>query len=139
MKVYFAASISGEAGGDEIKQHVMQTLRRMGHEVISELAYLEGNEGKNAKAIYERDIAWVKDADVIIAEISKISLGVGYELGYKLRDGGTVIALCNAERFKTLSNMIKGISEPNFSLHVWEAIEDIEQILKREIKNLAKE
>jgi nucleoside 2-deoxyribosyltransferase len=32
--------------------------------------------------IYERDVAWLRESDFVIAEVTQPSLGVGYELGF---------------------------------------------------------
>lgn len=39
-------------------------------------------EDKGDKAIYEQDTAWLRECDVVVAECTQVSLGVGYELAY---------------------------------------------------------
>uniref|UniRef100_A0A8C2Y0N5 2'-deoxynucleoside 5'-phosphate N-hydrolase 1 n=1 Tax=Capra hircus TaxID=9925 RepID=A0A8C2Y0N5_CAPHI len=34
------------------------------------------------KLIHDRDLAWLQQADVVVAEVTQPSLGVGYELGW---------------------------------------------------------
>ena len=37
---------------------------------------------KGDTAIYEQDTAWLRECDVVVAECTQVSLGVGYELAY---------------------------------------------------------
>ena len=32
--------------------------------------------------VYEQDTAWLRECDVVVAECTQVSLGVGYELAY---------------------------------------------------------
>ena len=85
------------------------------------------------QAIYRQDIDWVNESDVIVADVTRISMGVGFEIGWKLRDGGRVVGLCREDRFPKLSNMIKGITEPTFSLHTWQTSDDVTEILTKKL------
>lgn len=58
--------------------------------------------------IYEQDTAWLEEADVVIAEVSNPSLGVGFEIGYALKIGKPILCLFNKEADKKLSAMISG-------------------------------
>jgi nucleoside 2-deoxyribosyltransferase len=43
--------------------------------------------------VYQRDIAWVEACDVMIAEVSTPSHGVGYEIAYAIGLGRPVLCL----------------------------------------------
>ena len=58
-------------------------------------------------AIYEQDTAWLKQADVVIAECTTPSLGVGYELAYAEFHGIPVHIFYNKSR-TNLSAMLTG-------------------------------
>jgi 2'-deoxynucleoside 5'-phosphate N-hydrolase len=135
MKVYFACSITGEGGGKEEKEFIVKTLKDLGCDVLSEIFTTEDpNKGHNTpEDIYRRDISWVIEADLMVADVSRISLGVGYEIGWKAKSGGRVLVLVREDRFKTLSNMIKGVTEENFVLKVWKDFVELKKILKSEI------
>src|SRR5687768_7149544 len=78
LKIYFACSIMGEQGGAEDKQLVVDVLKGLGHTVLSEI-FLEQDAKFNAlikmtsQQIYEHDIQWIEEADVVVAEVSWIS------------------------------------------------------------------
>ena len=61
--------------------------------------------------IFQRDIAWLREADVIVAEVTVPSLGVGYELGIGQSLGKPVICLYREKDGRQLSAMIAGNPE----------------------------
>jgi nucleoside 2-deoxyribosyltransferase len=62
------------------------------------------------ETIYQRDIDWLKSSDVVIAECSSASLGVGYELGFAEALNKPILCLYRWPRAdgKKLSAMIAG-------------------------------
>jgi len=67
-------------------------------------------EGVTDKFIYERDMGWLRSSDVVVAECSSASLGVGYELGFadSLRKPTLCLYRWPREDGKHLSAMIAG-------------------------------
>ena len=141
LKVYFACAIRGEQGGAEEKKLIVGIIQDLGHEVLSEI-FLGQNLHTNDLAkmdpteICDRDLNWIEQADVIVADVSRISLGVGLEIGWKVGRGGRVVALCHEDRFHPLSNMIKGLAQSKYvkpgqvSIHTWPGINQ-SNILKK--------
>ena len=41
----------------------------------------ETDTGTADKWIHDRDVGWLHEADVVVAEVTQPSLGVGYEIG----------------------------------------------------------
>ena len=60
------------------------------------------------KEIYERDLGWLHSSDVVIAEVSTPSLGVGYELAVAEKLGKRILCLFRPGKGKHLSAMIAG-------------------------------
>ena len=56
--------------------------------------------------IFERDMAWIEESDVVVAEVTTPSLGVGYELGQAESMGKKIICLFRKVEGKRLSAMI---------------------------------
>ena len=85
-KVYFAGSIRGGRQDAELYNRIIKYIQRS-HTVLTEhvgdlsKSKTEGLEDSDV-AIYEQDTAWLREADVVIAECTTPSLGVGYELAY---------------------------------------------------------
>lgn len=114
MKIYFAGSIRGGRGDREIYAEIITILKKYG-EVLTEhigLATLSsyGQTEMTDAQIHTKDTNWIKDADVVIAEVTTSSLGVGYELGFAETFKKKVIVLYRPSEGKRLSAMVAGNS-----------------------------
>ena len=84
MKVYFAGSIRGGRKDAELYRKVIAAMKEK-HQVLTEHVgdlSLSTVEDKGDQAIYEQDTAWLRGCDIVVAECTQVSLGVGYELAY---------------------------------------------------------
>lgn len=85
-KVYFAGSIRGGRCDADLYKRMIQHIQK-NDEVLTEhvgdlsLSLLEQGRNKDAQ-IYLQDTALLRECDLLIAECSCPSLGVGYELAY---------------------------------------------------------
>ncbi len=61
--------------------------------------------------ISQRDVAWIRAADIIVGEVTQPSSGVGYELGLAESVGKPVICLSREKEDRRLSAMIAGNSK----------------------------
>lgn len=113
MKVYFACSI--RSGGDTTHYlGIIEAIKAAGGDVISEIfakdAILYGGSPLPVDQIYTRDIQMIKDADLVIAEVTAPSLGVGYELAYAEHLKRPILCLFNTDSGNKLSAMVGGNS-----------------------------
>ncbi|GAB4579087.1 MAG: hypothetical protein Fur0022_18250 [Anaerolineales bacterium] len=126
MNIYFACSITGGRNDEAIYQTIVDTLLANGHVVPTallarpEVVVLE--DVSDAKAIYTRDVAWIRECDALIAEISTPSHGVGYEIGYALGVGKRVLCLHRAGT--KVSKMITGNPDPNLTVQSYSSPEE---------------
>ena len=79
--------------------------------------------------IYNQDINWLLESDIVIAEVTQPSLGVGYELAFAEAKGKRTVCLFNAGSDKTLSAMVRG--NAYFEVFDYTTLEDIEDIFKQ--------
>ncbi len=89
------------------------------------------DQGENTKPdgeIFERDIAWIREADVIVAEVTVPSLGVGYELGIGESFGKPAICLYREKDERQLSAMIGG--NPLFQVQVYQDVDVAVELVK---------
>lgn len=118
MNIYFACSITGGREFESVYQEIVATLIKDGHAIpTAHLAKSEALENERILMphdVYERDINWIKNCDVLIAEVSVPSHGVGYEIGFALNMGKPVLCLHQKER--KVSKMITG--NPDHALTV---------------------
>ena len=49
------------------------------------------------REVYDRDVAWIRACDALIAEVSLPSHGVGYEIGFAVEQGRPVLCLAQAD------------------------------------------
>ena len=83
MKIYFAGAIRGGREDVALYLEIIEQLRDYG-EVLTEHVgnpELTGfGEIDDDQKIHDRDLAWLKQADYLVAEVTTASLGVGYEI-----------------------------------------------------------
>lgn len=115
MKIYFAGSIRGGREDAVLYLQIIEYLKTFG-EVLTEhigdqnLSDM-GDDGPTDKFIHDRDLAWLQSADILIAEVSTVSMGVGYEIGRAVESGKKVLCLFRDKSGKNLSAMIAGCPE----------------------------
>jgi 2'-deoxynucleoside 5'-phosphate N-hydrolase len=129
MKIYFSGSISGGREHEAIYQHLVARLQAQGHDVLSahvaDPAALESEKDMPPRAVFERDVNWVKDCEAMIAEVSTPSLGVGYEYGLAVQLGKPV--LCVYRSGVRLSKMITGNPAPNLTETAYASEADLDE------------
>jgi 2'-deoxynucleoside 5'-phosphate N-hydrolase len=67
-----------------------------------------GQMDRTDEEIFNKDVSWVHDCDVMVSEVTNPSLGVGYELGLAESLNKKIIALYRPSEGKRLSAMIRG-------------------------------
>ena len=77
------------------------------HVGSSELTTI-GETNRSDREIFMRDMEWLQSADLVIAEVTTPSLGVGYELGIAEKVKIPVLCLYRPIKGKRLSAMISG-------------------------------
>ena len=128
-KIYFAGSIRGGRVDANLYKEIIEYMKKdnivLTENVGSNISQTE--QGIKDTQIYLQDTRWIKESDLIIAECTCPSLGVGYELAY-------------AERFKKpcyifysksqcqLSAMLKG--NEYFKIYPYETKEDMLNTVK---------
>ena len=138
MNIYFACSITGGRQDEAVYQLLVKTLHEAGHIVptaslaASEVMELEGVV--DPADIYARDTAWIGDCDLLLAEISTPSHGVGYEIGYALSLGKPVLCLHRASA--RISKMILGNPHPNLRVRVYHSAHEAVSLLTASLQEL---
>jgi len=121
MKIYFACSITGGREFERIYQDLMAALLGDGHEIptahLAESNVIALEAVTPAREVYERDVIWIRKADVLIAEVSAPSHGVGYEIGFALQVGKPV--LCIHQEGRKISKMISGNPHPRLTVQAY--------------------
>ncbi|HNT25295.1 MAG TPA: nucleoside 2-deoxyribosyltransferase [Anaerolineales bacterium] len=136
MNIYFACSITGGRQDEAVYQELVAALLADGHQVPT--ALLAGSDVvalehiTAADDIYRRDTEWIRGCDLLVAEISTPSHGVGYEIGYALGLGKPV--LCLHRQGVKISKMITGNPAPHLSVLAYETAEEAVRLLKAHLQ-----
>lgn len=126
-KVYFAGSITGGRDDADIYKLLIEKLKErfvvltehIGNESISEL----GEYQLSDEQIYTRDVNWIKESDFVFAEVTHLSLGVGYEIGFAEAHGKPIFCFVNGTKVNRLSAMLTG--NKNVECHVYYDIQEV--------------
>lgn len=134
MKVYFAGAIRGDRGKKETFKRIVAFLKKQGHEVLTEHVakddILETERKKPDREIYAQDIGWLEQADVVIAEITKPSFGVGYEVAYASQRNKPVWLLYEKGSEKNVSAMALGNDHPKIKKVAYSTRKGLDAFLK---------
>ena len=130
MKIYFAGSIRG--GRDEEKNYLqlIKYLTSFGEVLTEHVGHkgVEKSELHNSdNYIFERDINWLKLSDVMVADVTMPSLGVGYEIGFSETLDIPILCLFNPKYKNSLSAMISG--NKNLICKEYNTINEAEQLI----------
>lgn len=145
MKVYFSASIISGRRLAHLSRRIIEELKDLGHQVITDYMAeknLVSNErkslGKNiASIIFKRDMSWLKnDAELVVAEVSTPSFGVGYELSYILEKvDKPVLAIYRKDYKYRVSFFVLGNHNKNLTVVGYNHVNEIRGILEKYFKN----
>ncbi len=132
MKIYFACSISGGRKDEKAYQYLVKVLTGMGIDVptahIAETGVEEVDAREEPGDIYDRDVNWIQESDLLIAEVSTPSHGVGYEIGYALDLEKPV--LCLFKKGVVVSKMITGNPHRLLAVMEYKDMSNAEEILR---------
>ncbi len=127
MNIYFSCAITGGRQDQAIYAALVEALLEDGHEVptahLSSPGVMEAEAIASPQEVYERDVAWVKACDVVVAEVSTPSHGVGYEIALAICSGKPV--LCCYQEGRRVSKMVTGNSNPGLQVFSYRTPEEL--------------
>ena len=77
--------------------------------------------------VHDRDLRWLRQADVLVAEVTTPSLGVGYEIAMAESWGKPVLCLLRPDSGRRLSAMIAGAA--GVRVEEYGAVEEAEAVV----------
>ena len=135
-KVYFAGSIRGGRDDAQIYTDLISYIKTKNAVVLTEHIgnnnLLKKEKNLTDKEIYLRDIAWMKECDLVIAECTRPSLGVGYEWAFAEKLEKPVNVLYRNKECH-LSAMISG--DQYFKVFNYETKDDAFKIIDKILNN----
>lgn len=132
MKIYFCGSIRGGRNDAQLYKRMIDTMKPYGTVLTEHVGdptlTNKGGDG-GSDYIWKRDTQWLKECDVVVAECTQPSLGVGYELAFARGLGKCVHVFYGGEEGR-LSAMVAG--DPAFHIHTY----DDETTMLKELEKL---
>ncbi len=118
MKIYFAFTVMAGREKLEIVRKMVQLLESRGHTILTTHLFADNvieNESKFTREfVFERDLKWLEECDIMIAEISSSSFGIGFEAGFVLGSMNKKIYLLYERGMENnVSKMATGNTLPN--------------------------
>lgn len=106
MRAYFARSIRGEHSGVRLEK-IADAIAECGLDTQFEVLFPSDHMANTDEFIYQRDLYWLGKCDVLIAEVTDASHGVGYEIAYA-KHVLKIPVLCLAKHGTKVSAMLAG-------------------------------
>jgi nucleoside 2-deoxyribosyltransferase len=127
--IYFAGSIRGGRKDAEIYRELIDDLKKYGAVLTEHIGSDEVSFDLSDRHIHDRDMDWLTNADILVAEVSTPSLGVGYEIGRAVATGKPVVCLYRKTNNSLLSAMIAG--SPSLDVHEYSSVKEAAEIFSK--------
>lgn len=132
MNIYFAGSIRGGREDRELYLQIITLLSAYGSVLTEHVGDANlsafGETTLTDEFIFKRDVEWLTNSDVVIAEVTSPSLGVGYELAKAEMLKKKVLCLYRSSEGGRCSAMITGNSY--FTVKNYATIQEVGELLK---------
>jgi nucleoside 2-deoxyribosyltransferase len=133
LRIYLACTVRGDRGGVLAGRAICDRLVRHGHEVLTTHLLDDNVDAAEAKLteadVYRRDLDWLTRCDVLVAEASGSSYGVGFEVGYVLgrarTSGQRVVLVYDRARRGAVSRLITGNCDAACETFGYESIDQL--------------
>jgi nucleoside 2-deoxyribosyltransferase len=135
LNIYFGFTVVGNRSTVEEARRIVQLLEELGHEVLTRHLVSEdawaADRLLSPQEVYRRDMAWIEQCDLFIAEVSGSSFGVGFEAGYVLGNTSKkVLMFYRRDLEKKISLLITGNVHANCTLIPYSSIEEVETFIR---------
>jgi nucleoside 2-deoxyribosyltransferase len=131
MQIYFGFTVAGDRSAVTVAKKIVVILEEMRHEVLTrhlvEDNAWEADRSLTPSEVYLRDMKWLEQCDMFVAEVSGSSFGLGFETGYLL--GATtkkLILFFRRDVESKISLLITGITHPNCRLVPYSDLNEVE-------------
>ena len=132
MNIYFCGSIRGGRDLAGTYEKMIGMLGSYGKVLTEHLGSNEEIESKDRilsdVEIHDRDLQWIIESDLLVAEVTVPSLGVGYEIGRAIEMGKPVLCLFQLDSDYTLSAMISGSDK--VKMKYYRSLEEVKELFE---------
>ena len=138
MKIYLGFTVAGSRSSVEAAKKILNVLQSLGHEVLtSHLVRADAWEADRSvtpQKIFARDMAWLAQCELFVAEVTGSSFGLGFETGYLL--GATAkktILFFERDAAHRISLLITGNTHANCVLAPYSQLRELEELVRRHV------
>ncbi|XP_022090575.1 uncharacterized protein LOC110979255 isoform X2 [Acanthaster planci] len=113
-KVYFCGSITGGRQDASIYSKIVEEIKTSYGQVLTENVAKEdpiiavNGQKVSDKEIHEMDMKWLQSSTDVVAEVTQVSTGVGYEIGRAVGMNKRILCLYRSRDNSRISAMISG-------------------------------
>ena len=141
MKIYLGFTVAGSRSSIEAAKKILNVLQSLGHEVLT--SHLVSDDARGAdrsvapQKIFARDMNWLAECDLFVAEVTGSSFGLGFETGYLL--GATAkktILFFERDAEHRISLLITGNTHPNCVLAPYSHLGELQELIRRHVPPL---
>uniref|UniRef100_A0A0N5AUN8 Putative 2'-deoxynucleoside 5'-phosphate N-hydrolase 1 n=1 Tax=Syphacia muris TaxID=451379 RepID=A0A0N5AUN8_9BILA len=144
MKIYFCGSIRAGRSDANLYAKIIKQLGVYGKVLTEHVGFLEpwnaphlskyslgqGDLAKD-KEIFRTDMEWLHSANIVVAECTVPSIGVGFELGAAYKLGlPTLILYRKNPNIVGLSAMVRGVPSKNWEVFEYNDPKELDERLK---------
>lgn len=127
--IYFAGSIRGGRRDADIYKQLIEELKTHGAVLTEHIGSEKISFELSDRHIHDRNLNWLSSSDILIAEVTMPSLGVGYEIGRAMAMEKPVVCLYRKSGEGQLSAMIGGLKGVN--VQYYSDVNEAQEILKQ--------
>lgn len=138
VKIYFGFTVAGNRSSLEAAKRIVGVLQSMGHEVLTSHLIREdawdADRSVPPREVFARDMKWLDQCELFVAEVSGSSFGLGFETGYLL--GATTkrtVLLYDRESERGISLLITGNTHPNCVVIPYSRLDELEQLVRKAV------
>ena len=131
MKIYFAGAIRGGRQDAARYHQIISLLQDYGDVLTEHVGYEDPARAESDvsdEEIYTRDMAWLEEADTLVAEVTVPSHGVGYEIARAELLEKAILCLYRPDAAQRLSALIAG--NPHVRCEEYEHLGQLGSILE---------
>jgi nucleoside 2-deoxyribosyltransferase len=136
MKIYLGFTVAGNRSSVEAAKKILSALQSMGHEVLTSHLLREDAWDADRRVppqeIFARDMKWLAECDIFVAEVSGSSFGLGFETGYLL--GATAkktVLFYELAAEHRISLLIVGNTHPNCCLVPYSGLDELGDLVRK--------
>jgi nucleoside 2-deoxyribosyltransferase len=132
MNIYFCGSIRGGRDLAVTYEKMIDMLGSYGKVLTEHLGSDEEIESNDRvltdKEIHDRDLQWIVESDLLVADVTVPSLGVGYEIGRAIEMGKPILCLIKQDSEYTISAMIAG--SDSVEMKYYKRVEEVKDLFE---------